>query len=48
MNCIGLNTVNINIYNLIIKLIHPFDNYVILPGSLVLMNREPITLRKLL
>ena len=28
--------------------IHPFDNYVIWPGSLALMNREPITLRNLL
>ena len=30
------------------QLIHPFDNYVIWPGSLALMNREPITLRYLL
>jgi hypothetical protein len=30
------------------SLIHPFDNYVILPGSLALVNREPITLRNLL
>ena len=29
-------------------LIHPFDNYVIWPGGLALMNREPITLRNLL
>ena len=28
--------------------IHPFNNYVIWPGSLALMNREPITLRNLL
>jgi hypothetical protein len=28
--------------------IHPFDNYVIWPGSLALINREPITLRNLL
>jgi hypothetical protein len=28
--------------------IHHFDNYVIWPGSLALMNREPITLRNLL
>ena len=28
--------------------IRPFDNYVIRPGSLALMNREPITLRNLL
>jgi hypothetical protein len=26
----------------------PLDNYVIWPGSLALMNREPITLRNLL
>jgi hypothetical protein len=29
-------------------LIHRFDDYVILPGSLALMNCEPITLRDLL
>ena len=28
--------------------IHPFDNYIIWPGSLALMNRQPITLRDLL
>ena len=28
--------------------IHPFDNYVIWPGSLVLLNREPVALRLLL
>jgi hypothetical protein len=28
--------------------IHLFDNYIIWPGSLALMNREPITLRNLL
>jgi hypothetical protein len=28
--------------------IHPFDNYIIWPGSLAFMNREPITLRDLL
>ena len=27
------------------KSIHPFDNYVTLPGSLVLINRQPMTLR---
>jgi hypothetical protein len=26
----------------------PFDNYIIWPGSLALINREPITLRNLL
>jgi hypothetical protein len=30
------------------KWIHPFDNYIIWPGSLALMNREPITSRNLL
>jgi hypothetical protein len=30
------------------KWIHPFDNYIIWPGSLALMYREPITLRNLL
>jgi hypothetical protein len=30
------------------KQIHPFDNYVIWPGGLALMNREPITFRNLL
>jgi hypothetical protein len=32
----------------ICQVIHPFDNYVIWPGSLALMNCEPITLRNLL
>ena len=32
----------------IFQVIHPFDNYVIWPGSLALMNCEPITLRNLL
>jgi hypothetical protein len=32
----------------VIIAIHPFDNYVIWPGSLALMNREPITLHNLL
>jgi hypothetical protein len=49
-----LSMVSINVLqNLITDLwsnciIHPFDNYVIWPGSLALMNREPITLRNLL
>ena len=30
------------------NLIHSFDNYVIWPGSLAIMNREPIALRNLL
>ena len=30
------------------KQIHPFDDYVIWPGNVALMNREPITLRNLL
>jgi hypothetical protein len=34
--------------NSVIHTIYPFNNYVIWPGSLALMNHEPITLRNLL
>ena len=36
------------VVSLVIIAIHRFDNYVIWPGSLALMNCEPITLRNLL
>jgi hypothetical protein len=42
-SCNPLNRSTINLWSN-----NPFDNYVIWPGSLALMNREPITLRNLL
>jgi hypothetical protein len=42
-----ISMVRINSVKNVITL-HSFHNYVICPGSLVLTNREPITLRNLL
>jgi hypothetical protein len=47
---IPLETTPYNViqYHTIPNQIHRFDNYVIWPGSLALMNHEPITLCNLL
>jgi hypothetical protein len=46
---IGLEQSITTLYQLVgTALIHSFDNYVNWPGSLALMNCEPITLRNLL